>query len=178
MTDLAVFMAALALLVSVASIVLGVGNARRLNVIGTRRSHSGAWGLPDGENLPDVVLEALNVHLAAFQGNDRYLLVVGTGLCPACKKLALDLNKRHAEAGLPPLVVIDSGDVGDPGFEQLINFPCSSVRDESKALRNALNATAVPLSYLVSQTRIIGHTVGDSLGDLLNVADSSTPFPR
>lgn len=162
-------MAAFALTLSIASLLLGVGNARRLNSLAAGRPDlMRLEALAVGERLPPAVREALAQEPGAINGRDRFLLVVATGTCPACRTLAVDLNHRHVEFSQLPLVVVDSGEVGAPEFREWLDFPVSIVRDEHQVLQSAMKAYAVPFSFLIADERILGHTVGDSLGSLLD----------
>jgi hypothetical protein len=169
LVDVAIVVAAAALMLSIASLLLGAGNARRLNrFVVAPPNMARPQGLAIGETLPDAVRDVLAKEPGAKFRDGRFLLVVVTGTCPACRQLAGDLNHRQAQFSQLPLVVVDSGNVGGPEFHELLEFPVPILRDGHQILQRAMKAEVVPFSFLIANQRIVGHTVGDSLARLLD----------
>lgn len=167
MTNVALLLSVIAIVVTAGNLLLSVGNARRLRRVADRRPSVEPGGLTDGKRLPELVRNAINE--VAGQP-DRFVMVVATSSCPACQNLAKALNRRQSYFDEVPLVIVDSSEPGSAQFSALLEFPATVLRDERKLVYSAMEVNAVPYSFVVGNDRILRHALGDTIDDLLTGA--------
>lgn len=163
--------AVLALVTSIASLLIAVGNARRLNLMGSGRPNLVLpEAIADGEEVPQVVRDA--VRGALPEGTEAaLLLIVASGTCPACRSLAIDLNHQRERLGDLPVVVVDEGESGEARFNEFLDFKTACIVDSTYELKEALRVKVIPYSFVVSQWRIFGHAAGSDVGTLARLSE-------
>lgn len=155
--------ASIALITAIASLLVGVGNARRLNLVGVGRQRFEARrALQDGTSMPVVVRDAIGGASSAAD----FVLVVASGTCPACRSLAADLNHQRPQLGAHPIIIVDVSKDGEPTFSEFIDFKAIAIYDRTQVLQKALRAELIPYSFVVSNWRIVGHTLGSDIVSL------------
>ena len=160
----------IALVISLASLLIAVGNARRLNIMGVGRPNLILpEALPDGEAVPEVIRDALSAASPESRAG-RLLLVVASGNCPACRSLAIDLNHQRARLGALPMVVVDESQSDVAPFAEFLDFETPSVPDAGNKLKEALRVKVIPYSFVISDWRIVGHAVGSDVTTLTRLS--------
>jgi hypothetical protein len=55
---------------------------------------------------------------------------------------------------------------GEPTFSEFIDFKAIAIYDRTQVLQKALRAELIPYSFVVSNWRIVGHTLGSDIVSL------------
>jgi hypothetical protein len=160
---LIIVISATALLVSLASLVVAAGTARRVNNRDTRPAFSTPETLPSGARLPAAVLDAIET----LPSDEQWLLVAATSTCPACKGLAESMSQNRSAFEHVPVVIIDRGKAEDAKFEEMLDFPVHTLGDESGDLGRALKLNIVPHSFVMRGDQIEDQSLGGDIESLL-----------
>lgn len=161
-------LAVAALFVSSASCLIAAGTARRLNRMRPRSmTFPSPEGIPNGSPLPEALLDRLPLDRLG----DRWLLVVGSEGCPACRNLAGRINERaNLFEGLP-VVVLDESPSGT--LARSLQLEALTVPDDGGLFQAMLKVVAIPHSFVIERGRVAAQSVGDNLDGLLGAVESA-----
>lgn len=165
--QIALAISIVALGVAVLALLVALGTAVRIPRQGP--GIPAADGLPRGADVPIEALRTLSLESLDAWTAGPSLVIFSSGSCEPCRELVNGLNAALETAQRRRILFIEGGAAGDMdnSLRGRARFPAVWRTDPNGTIRDAFMTRATPSTFLIHESKVVGHKLGPNIGSLL-----------